>query len=245
MPQSHTGRHLRPGAARLQEPADSGTRSGGAVTHACVAGGARCCGCLLPCRAAERALESGGLPQALHRCGAPVLPCACPSHATVLAEQTRECARDYRQTLCYCLERLGSGLQGAEPAVCEAGPQLTPLRCAGGWPTGKYACRDAAALALGKRHGVELFEELGRGVHGKVYRGAAPRPAVPADVCSPACNSLAPERAQSCVTRRIQPCDSRAADMQLCKRTNLQEQYLGITWRAAGTQAATMAARWP
>ena len=54
-----------------------------------------------------------------------------------------------------------------------AGAQaLTKCPLAGQWYGCTSLCVDVDTLAAGKRHGVELLEELGRGVFGKVFRGA-------------------------------------------------------------------------
>ena len=43
---------------------------------------------------------------------------------------------------------------------------------AGQWFGCPALCVDVDTLAAGKQHGVELLEELGRGMFGKVFRGA-------------------------------------------------------------------------
>ena len=63
------------------------------------------------------------------------------------------------------------------PSPHNADYELTIHAVPGRWSASRSVGLDIATLAAGKRHGVELLEELGRGMFGKVFRGA-PRPRI-------------------------------------------------------------------
>ena len=67
------------------------------------------------------------------------------------------------------LPQLGAGAQGRSSSAHKSLNTCCP---AGRWFGCPALCVDVDTLAAGKRHGVELLEELGRGMFGKVFRGA-------------------------------------------------------------------------
>lgn len=66
-------------------------------------------------------------------------------------------------------------LRLTHPSPRNANHELTRHAVPGRWSASRSVGVDIATLAAGKRHGVELLEELGRGMFGKVFRGAPAR----------------------------------------------------------------------
>ena len=63
----------------------------------------------------------------------------------------------------------------ADPLPHNVNHELTRHAVPGRWSASRSVGLDIATLAAGKRHGVELLEELGRGMFGRVFRGAPTR----------------------------------------------------------------------